>query len=347
MPRQLGREAGSYPVRHSPVRHDTSSFPGRGRVSDTPAPSRSDRDGSAAAKGGTLPPVHAERRRVRLAAWLLGFAMLSPRAHASGPGAARASTAELAQALRGADAAAAVEALGKRRDAGARAALTEFVRAGQPDALTDRALHALGEHGSQETLGVLAEFTRHRRASARIAAYAAIARIPGGAASELLAQGLRDSDAGVRGACARHLAERGAREQLEPLLRAFARGVPEAAYAVGRLAPADQVARFEEQLGRLPLPVMLSGYEQFLLRSDLGEATKLELCARLGEVASVPVKRFLEQLLATRDWSKQPRLRHALTETARRIAAHPSGRPAGEPRDSRAPAAPPTHEERP
>ena len=52
---------------------------------------------------------------------------------------------------------------------------------------------------------------------------------------------------------------------------------------------------------------MLPGYEQFLLRADIDEAHKLELIAHLGEVASLTVKRFLEQLLATQHWVEASR----------------------------------------
>jgi HEAT repeat protein len=225
-------------------------------------------------------------------------------------------------------AAAAVDALGKRGDRTAVAALTAFVRAGQPDALTDRALVALGATRSPDALPVLAEFTHHRRPSARAAAHAGAARIPGSAADALLAEGLRDSDAGVRGTCARALAERGSKSQLDLLFRAFVRGVPEASFAIGKLAEPASLPRFEEQLGRLPIQVMLAGYEQFLLRPDIDEATKVELVAHLGEVASLTVKRFLERLLAEQNWASRPRLLRALVETARRIVAPQSGSPA-------------------
>lgn len=255
-----------------------------------------------------------------VALWLL-IAVSAPAAASDGELAdlAGGSTASRLQSADPARTAAAVDALGKRGDRAAVDAIAAFVRAGQPDALTDRALLALGATRSKNALAVLAEFTHHRRAAARIAAYTAAARIAGPAADALLAEGLRDSDAGVRGSCARSLAERGAKSQLEPLFRAFVRGVPEASYAIGKLAEPASLARFEEQLGRLPIQVMLAGYEQFLLRADIDEATKLELIAHLGEVASLTVKRFLERLLVAQNWSKRPRLLRAIADTAHRI----------------------------
>ena len=151
----------------------------------------------------------------------------------------------------------------------------------------------------------------------------AIADIAGPRADELLAQGLRDSDSAVRGTCARRLGERKASSQIDVLLRAFERGVPEAAVAVGRIADAATSARFHAQLGHAPIVLMLSGYEPLLLRADVDEATKLDVIARLGEVASISVKRFLERMLVEHDWSAQPRLRSTLADTARRIDERP------------------------
>jgi HEAT repeat protein len=218
---------------------------------------------------------------------------------------------------------AALDALGERGGRDAVAVLTEFIRAGQPDALTDRALRALGAARSPEALDVLAAMTRHRRAAARVATFASIARIGGERANLLLAGGLRDSDAGVRGACAHSLGERGARTQIEPLFRAFERGVPEAAVAVARLAKPAELARFHARLGLAPIQNMLAGYEQLLLRTDIDEATKLDVIARLGEVASLSVKRFLERLQADHDWSRQLRVQRSLSDTARRIDDRP------------------------
>jgi HEAT repeat protein len=237
-----------------------------------------------------------------------------------------ASVARLSEDLASGDAAkteAAIDALGQRGGRDAVAALAAFIRAGQVDALTDRAIGALGAARAPEALDVLAAMTRHRRAAARVAAYASIAHIEDERASALLANGLRDSDAGVRGVCARSLGERRARSQLEPLFRAFERGVPEAAVALGRIAAASELARFHARLGQAPIQNMLGGYEQLLLRADIDEATKLDVIGRLGEVASLSVKRFLERLTTEHDWSAHPRVQRSLADTARRIDEHP------------------------
>jgi hypothetical protein len=214
---------------------------------------------------------------------------------------------------------AALDALGARSDRAAVVALRAFLIVGQADAWADRAIAALGNTRSPDARALLTELTQHRRPAARLLAYRGLAQIPGSASDEALAQGLRDSDPAVRGLCATQLGERNARSKADLLLRALERGVPEAAPAIGKLGDAEMVARYGALLQRLPIDVMLGGYGEFLRRADLAEATKLEIVARLGEVAGVVVKRFLEQLVADGVGKGSASLELALRETAKRI----------------------------
>jgi HEAT repeat protein len=213
--------------------------------------------------------------------------------------------------------------LAKRKLPGSVGVLTAFVQAGQSDALADRAIGALAELASPVALPVLTGLSRHRRPSARIAALTGVAALPGEAATALLVDGLRDSDPSVRGTSARLLGERGERSAVDVLFHALERGVPEAAAALGQLGDAAAVTRLHGLLGRVALQTMLSGYERLLARSDLDEAVKLEIVARLGEVAGLAVKRFLEQQLGAGVAARAPRLAHALRETAKRIVERP------------------------
>jgi hypothetical protein len=214
---------------------------------------------------------------------------------------------------------AALDALGARSDRAAVVALRAFLVVGQADAWADRAIAALGNTRSPDARALLTELTQHRRPAARLLAYRGLAQVPGSASDEALAQGLRDSDPGVRGLCATQLGERNARSKADLLLRALERGVPEAAPAIGKLGDAEMVARYGALLQRLPIDVMLGGYGEFLRRADLTEATKLEIVARLGEVAGVVVKRFLEQLVVDGVGKGSASLELALRETAKRI----------------------------
>lgn len=197
--------------------------------------------------------------------------------------------------------------------------LAELLRSGQPDAITDRALEALRGLADPSSIDVLTEFTRHRRIGARRRAYQALAAIQDRRIAPLLEQGLRDSDRTVRGAAALALGNMGARGSLDVLFRAFERGVVEAAVAIGKLGDGRSVPRFTEHLGQQPLSVMLSGYEQYLHRSDIDEQTKIDIVTRLGEVSGRTVREFLAQELARFPERDRSRLRTVVQDTLRRI----------------------------
>jgi hypothetical protein len=238
-----------------------------------------------------------------------------------------ARTAELTHQLASKDPQAIRAAIDGLAELGATAALIAFFDEGQPDAVADYVLAALARARSEDSFALLARSTRHRRVSARLQAYASLATRSDARVAEILGSGLRDSSAQVRGLCARLLGELRALDQLELLFRALARGVPEAGAAIGLMAPGSDVPRFGEHLQKLPVQVMLDGYERFLLRDDVSEPIKLDIVARLGEVASPTVKQFLQRMLGARKWPKKSALRHALIETSRRIVS--DAKPAG------------------
>jgi hypothetical protein len=202
--------------------------------------------------------------------------------------------------------------------------LAELLRSGQSDVITDSALEALQRLAMPQGLDVLAEFTHHRRAGARRRAYAGIAavrddrRVPA-----LLEQGLRDSDRNIREECAQALGRIGARGSLDMLFRAFERGVLGAAEAIGRLGGEADVTRFNAFLGRMPISVMLGGYDQFLQRRDIPESVKVDIIGRLREVSG---RLVCQSLLTFRDTlpppGRQPpnELRRTLTQALDQVA---------------------------
>ena len=178
-------------------------------------------------------------------------------------------------------------------------AIADMLRSGRADALTDRALNGLRVLAQPSAIDVLTEFTSHRRAAARRHAYRALAAIDDRRVPGLLERGLRDSDRSVRGSAALALGEVGSKANLDVLFVAFERNVVEAAIAIGKLGDAESIARYDEFLGREPLGVMLSGYHEFLRRDAIPLAKKTEIVERLGEVAGVMVRRFLQEYLRT------------------------------------------------
>ncbi len=199
--------------------------------------------------------------------------------------------------------------------------LAHVLRSGQPDAITDRAVEALGGLANPAAIDVLSAFRHHRRPGVRRRAYQGLAairdrRIPG-----LLERGLADSDRNVRATAALALGEIGADGSLDVLFRAFERGVVEAAIAIGKLGNRQAVARFDEHLGDRPLAIMLSGYKEFLGRRDIPNEVKTEVVARLGEVSGPMVRRFLQEFLGTFPTGRRRRtpLQEHVEETLRRI----------------------------
>ncbi len=207
--------------------------------------------------------------------------------------------------------------------------LAELLRSGRPDAITNRALSALRGLAAPDSIEVLTEFTNHRRPGARRRAYQALAAIEDRRVAPLLERGLRDSDRTVRGAAALALGEIGARGSLDTLFRAFERNVIEAAIAIGKLGNAASIERYDSFLGREPLGVMLSGYNEYLRRRDIPHDTKKAIVERLGEVAGVMVRRFLldyQRTLPERTRNRQIReMKELLEETIARIPEEAAG----------------------
>lgn len=207
--------------------------------------------------------------------------------------------------------------------------IAELLRSGRPDAITNRALSALRGLAAPDSIEVLTEFTNHRRPGARRRAYQALAAIEDRRVAPLLERGLRDSDRTVRGAAALALGEIGARGSLDTLFRAFERNVIEAAIAIGKLGNAASIERYDSFLGREPLGVMLSGYNEYLRRRDISHDHKKAIVERLGEVAGVMVRRFLQDYLRTlpeRTRNRQIReMKELLEETIARIPEEAAG----------------------
>ena len=174
--------------------------------------------------------------------------------------------------------------------------LKDFLLSGRPDPQTDRAIEVIGVLGHPDGIDVLSRFTRHRRQSARREAYKALIATKGPVRSHL-ERGLGDSDRSIRAMCAKALGEVGAQASLEPLFRAFDRGVVQAATSIGKIGNVKALGRYNKYLEKRPLGTLLSGYREFLLRKDIPLKNKDKLVDVLGEVSSPMVRRFLQRYL--------------------------------------------------
>lgn len=196
---------------------------------------------------------------------------------------------------------------------------------GPPDASAERLVLELGALRSDVGLHALREAMAHRVAAIRIAALRALGNFSNRPdIAQQVALGLRDSDPLVRAAASEALVTMNARAQVDTLLVAFRRGVPEAASAIGKLGDDNALASFTAFLGRKPLEQMLAGYHAWLTRDDVGTATKLSIVATLEDVAGLTVKRFLQALVDVGTLGSDTALQQALTATIGRIPETPA-----------------------
>jgi hypothetical protein len=244
----------------------------------------------------------------------------------------------------GADPLSAIDALSALPSRSATDALSALLFEGLPDASTDRILERFGERARPTALDALERMARHRRPEARVRALRAIAAIGvadpklDAGTSKLLAAALRDSDTTVRGAAASALGARferldGGKSRapsttdaavVDVLLRAVARGVPEAARAAGFATPEAELPKLHASLTGLPLTAALDAYDAALARKTLSEAAKLDVIARLGEIATPATKTFLASVIAARRFAPTSRLQRALIDTEKRIELKPA-----------------------
>lgn len=193
----------------------------------------------------------------------------------------------------------AIGALGLLGDRRAVAPLSERIRAGLPPDLLLTAIDTLTVLGQADAGPVLFELVAHRRPGVRLRVVQAIAACRPRGADRALVSALGDSSPAVRAAAATALGELGATSAIDSLFLAFEREVPEAGVALGRIARADDVPRILEHLGSVPFTLMRQVLSELLVRRDLAERARLDVIARLGELATAEVRTFLEELMSS------------------------------------------------
>ncbi len=204
--------------------------------------------------------------------------------------------------------------------ASAAQAVAKLLERGHSDAVTDRALETLGALAVPQAGPILAQYARHRRPAARARALTSLGRVASSDRKlrELVADGLRDSTPEVRAAAARALEALRATEATPLLLRALGRGVSEAAITLGAISDPSSLEAYSTYLNQQPLDVMLSGYARYLRRPDLNERAKLDIVARLEDVAGPVVLQFLSGL--ARDEKVPASVRQAASVSTLRLA---------------------------
>jgi hypothetical protein len=189
----------------------------------------------------------------------------------------------------------AIQSLGLLGNARAVEPLSERIRDGLAPDLLESAIDTLTVLGRAEAGPILFELTSHRRPEVRVRAIVAIAATRPRGADRALVSALSDSAPAVRGAAATAIGELNIVSAVDSLFLAFDRGIPEAGPALGRLARPEHISRILQNLGRVPFPQMRAVIEPLLDQRNLPARSRLDVVARLGELATGEVRLFLEE----------------------------------------------------
>jgi hypothetical protein len=179
------------------------------------------------------------------------------------------------------------------------APLTDLLRTGPRNDITNSILQALGSLGQRSSVSILVEYLDHRRPDARVAALFALENYADQAVISAMENRLRDSDAEVRNTAALLLGKHGGAASVPILFQAFDRGVRDAVIAIGQIGSAADAARLTQYLGKVDVAMLLPGFEQFLARPNLPEKAKLSLLESLFELAGPDVRRVAVAYKAT------------------------------------------------
>lgn len=209
--------------------------------------------------------------------------------------------------------------------------IVSLLRQGMSVSLTQAAIETLGETGSASAGDVLSSYARHRHVSIRKASVQALARTGGPVAIRALKLALSDPDPSVRGVAATGLGALKAHEATPELLAALDHGVSEASASVGLLCAGSECDKLAYKLGRIPLPVVMSGLERMLLRptSEVGDDAKLAIVARIRDLGTSGAHDFFVGL--QKGWPKggSPRVLQAIDQAALVTSASPGRQPFG------------------
>jgi HEAT repeat protein len=218
------------------------------------------------------------------------------------------------------DVEAGIQSLGLLGDTAALDLLIARVRRGLPRDLLSTAMFTLGAMGDPTAGPLLIELTTHRSAEIRVHAVETLAALqPPDGASALMAA-LSDADSQVRAAAAVGLGDMGASEALDRLFQAQDRGVSEASIAIGKVVKTGDVPRLLEYLGRMPLGALVPALKAVIARKDVDEAARLQVVARLAELATPEVKALLKEILDDNGSALPARVRTALATAVQQIA---------------------------
>lgn len=199
-------------------------------------------------------------------------------------------------------------------------ALVERARRGLPGDLLEGAIATLGAMENPIARPLLLELTYDRRASIRAKSLEALGILGGSDAIAAIRRGLDDDDATVRAAAVAGISAANDRASVEVLLRAFDRGVTEAAPVVGRLGTPEQVRLLLGYLGHAPLEAVLPGCAEALGRAELPQRLRLDIVARLTELGTENIRTFFTEVQPNLPGNANDAVQRAVNDAIMRIS---------------------------
>jgi hypothetical protein len=157
----------------------------------------------------------------------------------------------------------------------------------------------------------LTQYAHHRAPEVRKAALGALALMNDKRATEALLAGLGDSDAEVRAAAAKGVADRREKGAEERLIKLMEHRDESAAPALAAIATPALAHRLSEMLGTVPDPILCTALGEMLKRADFGpEPIRVEVVRTLSKVPGVDSTAVLVEYVAAteRDKNRPSRL---------------------------------------
>jgi hypothetical protein len=203
----------------------------------------------------------------------------------------------------------ALTAITEAGDAAAASAVEAFLKKGANADLLVKALGAAAAMKQTSSSAAIAPYVKHRTADVRHAATKALLKTKGPDAVKALKQGLRSSDAVVRGLSATGLGSMGAKDALDDLFNALAHHVNEAAGAIGQLCSPESCEKFAKLTGKHAFDVMATGFDQILFRAekDMPEDQKIKIIGRCRELGTKESGKYMVDVQSRwpKEWSKK------------------------------------------
>ncbi len=204
---------------------------------------------------------------------------------------------------------AALEAIQASGDAAAAPLVDKLLKKGASTSVLVSALGAAAALKQTASSAAVAPYVKHRTADVRRAATKALIKTKGPDAVKALRDGLRSSDAQVRGVSATGLGSLGAKDALDDLFTALAHNVGEAAAAVGQLCEPKQCEKFAALTGKHPFDIMSSGFDQILFRpeKEMPDDQKIRIVGRCRELGTKESGKYLADVQSRwpKEWSRR------------------------------------------